>query len=173
VRALVSEAEVITIWVGSNDIWNLIYGAGVGSEPPECGPVGDTDIGCIRAAVQVVEDNLDAILAEILSLRGADEALIRIADSCNWFVGQWKEADAFEQLKEPAFEHWSGAISDLAAKHGVTVVLTHVACNGPDGDEAIPLDYRHPDPSDWYHLNEAGHVMIADLHRAVGYDRGP
>lgn len=173
VRQEVGEAEVITVWVGSNDIWDLIYGADVGSEPPACGPLGEMDLDCVREVVQVEEDNLDAILAEILSLRGADEALIRIADSCNWFVEPWRDAGAFEELKEPAFEHWSRAISDLAAKHGVAVVHTHAAFNGPDGDEAIPPEYRHPNPTEWYHVNEAGHVLIADLHRAVGYEHSP
>jgi len=170
VRALVSEAEVITIWVGSNDIWRLLYGpAGAGNA--KCGPIGDLDMDCFETEVQALVDRIDTILAEVRSLRTADQALVRIVNECNWFVVYWRDADAFEQLKEPAFEIWSRAISDLAAKHGVAVVHTYVACNGPDGDDPIAADYLQP--TDPWHFSEAGHKMIADLHRAVGYDPGP
>jgi len=170
VRALVSEAEVITIWVGSNDIWRLLYGPG-GAGNAKCGPIGDLDMDCLDANVQALEDRIDAILTEIRSLRAADQALVRIVDECNWFVEYWRDADAFEQLKEPAFEVWSQAIGDLAAKHGVAVVHTYVACNGPDGDNPIAADYLQP--TDPWHFSEAGHKMVADLHRAVGYEHGP
>jgi lysophospholipase L1-like esterase len=169
-RALVSEAEVITVWVGSNDIWRLLYGPG-GAGNAKCGPIGDLDMDCFETEVQALVDRIDAILTEIRSLRAADQALVRIVDECNWFVEYWRDADAFEQLKEPAFEVWSRAISDLGAKHGVAVVHTYVVCNGPDGDDPIAADYLQP--TDPWHFNEAGHKMIADLHRAVGYDRGP
>ena len=66
---------------------------------------------------------------------------------------------------------WSRAISGLAAKHGATAVPTYSACNGPNGDEAIPADYLLP--TDSFHFSEVGHKMAADLHRAVGYDHGP
>jgi len=170
VRALVSEAEVITIWVGSNDIWRLLYGPSGAGNPP-CGPISDLDMDCFETEVQALVDRIDAILAEVRSLRTADQALVLIAEECNWFVEYWRDAGAFEQLKGPAFDDWSRAISGLAAKHSAAAVLTYSACNGPDGDEAIPPVYLLP--TDSFHFSEAGHKMVADLHRAVGYDRGP
>ncbi len=170
VRKLVGEAEVITIWVGSNDIWILLYGP-MGAGNPRCGPISDLDMDCFETEVQALVGRIDTILAEVRSLRTADQALVRIVNECNFFVEYWRDADAFEQLKEPAFEVWSQAISDLAAKHGVAVVHTYVACNGPEGDDPIAADYVQTwDP---WHFNEVGHQMVADLHRAVGYDRGP
>jgi len=170
VRALVSEAEVITIWVGSNDIWRLLYGP-LGAGNPRCGPISDLDMDCFETEVQALVDRIDAILAEIRSLRTAGQASVLIAEDCNCFVENWRDAGAFEQLKGPAFDQWTQAISGLAAKHGAAAVPTYSACNGPDGDETIPPDYLLP--TDSFHFSEAGHKMVADLHRAVGYDQGP
>ena len=168
VRAWISEAEVITIYTGDNDVWDMLYGLREGSRT--CGSASDPDMDCIRAGEAAIEENIDAILSEILALRSADEALTLIADGCNIYVPWWQEAGIFEELKGPGYEDWSKAIDRLAEKYGVVAVHTYIACNGPEGDEPIPANLLVP--SEWFHFNEAGHRMAADLHRAAGYEHG-
>ena len=158
----IKEAEVITIWTGWNDIAQLI---GRGTEST-CGDEKDPDMDCVREGVRVLEAVIEALLVEILSLRSTDEALIRIADNCNPFVGKWKEAGVYEQFKKPVFEDWSEAIVNIASNHNVPVVHTYAALNGEKGDDKIAARYLW---QDGIHFSTEGHILIADLHRDLGY----
>lgn len=165
-RDAIRDAEVITIWTGWNDIALLI---GQGSEST-CGGEEAPDMDCVREGVRVLEADIDALLDEILSLRSTDDALIRIADNCNPFVGRWKNAGVYQQFKRPVFEDWSEAIDRIASAHNVAVVHTYTALNGEDGDDEIAARYLW---NDGIHFSPEGHVLIADLHRALGYDTDP
>jgi len=56
---------------------------------------------------------------------------------------------------------------DAAEKHGVHVVHTYHAINGPNGEQSLPPEYAQ---ADGLHFNEQGHKLLADLHREIGYE---
>lgn len=125
---------------------------------------------CVREGVQILEANIDALLTEILSLRSTNDALVRITDNCNHFVGEWREAGVYQQFKRTVFEDWSEAIAQIASNHNVPVVHTYLALNGEDGDDEIATKYLW---NDGIHFSAEGHTLIADLHRDLGYETNP
>ena len=162
-RDAIKDAEVITIWTGWNDVARFFI---LGKES-KCSDGENLDMDCVREGVRVLEVDIDALLIEILSLRSTNDTLIRIADNCNHFVGEWKEAGEYQKLKGPVFEDWSEAIVQIASNHGVPVVHTYMALNGEDGNDEIAAKYLW---ADGIHFSAEGHILIADLHRDLGYD---
>ncbi|MCP4605309.1 MAG: hypothetical protein GY847_33120 [Proteobacteria bacterium] len=162
----ISEAEVITIWTGWNDVTPLI-GLERYNVESKCGDGENLDMDCVREGVEALEADIDALLTEILSLQSVDDALIRIADSCNHFVGEWKEAGVYQEFKGPVFEDWSNAIAQIASKHDVSIVHTYPALNGQNGDQEIAAEYLW---LDGIHFSAEGHTLIANLHRDLGYE---
>lgn len=160
-RAALGQAEVITIWIGWNDMGLPL----ALFRESKCG--GANGVSCIRDAADTVSGNFDAILDEILALRGDEDTLIRVADLFNPFVDAWKQQGAFELLKEAGFEEWRANIARSAAERGVTVIQTYAALNGPDGQQ--PVSGRGLMQADGLHFNDDGHRLIAQLHREAGY----
>lgn len=161
-RTAISEAEVVTLWTGWNDFGAplSLYEGGL------CG--GPDNLDCIREAVTSFKANFDGIIAEILSLGSTTDTIIRIADVGNPFVARWKHQGTFEDLKRPCFEDWRDYIVQAASEHNIPVVHSYLVLNGPDGDED-PAD-KGLEQADGVHLNDAGHALIADLHREAGYE---
>ncbi|MCJ7625700.1 MAG: GDSL-type esterase/lipase family protein [Anaerolineaceae bacterium] len=157
----ISTAEVITIWTGWNDLGgalSLYYNS-------TCG--GDDNLDCFRQSVGMLKTNIDAIIAEILSLRNPWDAQIIIADGGNPFVDAWKEQGIFETLREPAFEVWRDHIHLAAEENDLLVVYSYEVLNGPQGD--MDPDALGIMQADGLHFNMDGHTLLADLHRELGY----
>ena len=74
---------------------------------------------------------------------------------------------SFHLLKGPAYEVWREHLIQAANRHGIHVVATYEALNGPNGDREMPPEYLQ---SDRTHFNERGHRLVADLYRSVGYE---
>src|SRR5215212_6957736 len=72
-RRALGAAEVVTFNIGINDLGH----AGEAYESGVCGGGGNQD--CLRAAVETLEENWGAILAELLSLRSTEITIIRTA----------------------------------------------------------------------------------------------
>ena len=160
----IREAEVITIWTGMNDVF-----VGVGAEPKGgvCGNWEGMDMDCIGERVERLKGNIDAIIAEILSLRSSDETLVLIADVGNPHASQWQELGLLDELKGPVMEEWITHIAKAAEENNIQVVHTYRIINGPNGDnEGAPPEITK---ADGLHLNGDGHRLLADLHRQVGY----
>ena len=162
-RSDIREAEVVTIWTGMGDVF-----VGIGSQPKGgvCGSWEELDIECARERSTKLNANIDAIMAEILSLCSPDETLVLIADVGNPHAGQWKELGLLDELKGPAMEEWIVHIAEVAEKSLVQVVHTYQVINGPNGDQGPAEDIFH---TDGIHFNTEGHKLLADLHRLVGY----
>jgi lysophospholipase L1-like esterase len=158
-----SEAEVITLWLGWHDV---LPSVGTAGNDGQCIKGEVPDLDCIREVVAPMEANFDAILAEIVALSSPTDALIRIADTANPFVGEWQELGIFEELRGPAFEDWRNYLEQSAEEYNVSVVHSYRVLNGPNGDEAGATEYMQPDG---LHINAEGHKLLADLHRDVGY----
>jgi lysophospholipase L1-like esterase len=165
-RDAISEAEVITIWIGWNDMWYFVPNRFANNQ---CANGQNLDLDCVREGASKLVANIDAILGEIVSLRSTNDTLIRIVDECNVLVKEWQEAGVFEEVKGPGFEEWSQGIVNAAAKYGIPVVHTYAALNGPRGDEPVPAELLL---ADGIHFTAEGHILVADLHRELGYEYG-
>lgn len=164
-REAIRDAEVITIWIGWNDFRESLgqYYAGT------CG--GPENLDCILESATRLNENMDAILDEILNLANPRDTLIRIADAGipPVFMATWIQHDWFETLQESCFEVWRDHLVEAADQRGITVVHTYYVLNGPGGIEKIMGIYQ----SDGIHFNDKGQRLIADLHREAGYEYAP
>jgi len=161
-RDAISEAEVITIWAWwGNDLGRELSWYNTGY----CG--GEDNLDCIREAVPSVKANFDAMIAEILSLRSTTDTIIRIANVGNPFVDEWKEQGIFEDLKSLIDDVIVEHMIQSASKHDIPIVDSYSVLNGPNGDQ--PIDPRYSQ-ADGVHLNAAGHALLAELHRELGYE---
>lgn len=150
-RSDISEAEVVTFftWPGPG------YCAGVDRED------------CFEEPLPTFRANLDAIIAEILSLRSTSDTIIRTVDWFYPYVNENKERGVFEDCKR-CLEALNEQVVQAASEHNIPVARTYSVFNGPDGDEdARDKGYVQ---ADGIHPSEAGHRLIADLHRELGYE---
>jgi hypothetical protein len=153
-------ARIVTMWLGWHDILSACFQPDTGLDDPRC--AGE--------ASRRMEQGYDELLSEVVSLADPAKSLVRgIADVGipTLLVSNWKTKGIFEDMKEQAYEAWRHHIYQAAARHRVTVVETYTTINGPDGDEATSAEYMQPDG---LHFNKAGHRLLAQLHREVGYE---
>jgi lysophospholipase L1-like esterase len=140
-RRALAAAEVVTFNIGINDLGH----AGEAYERGACG--GEDGQGCLRAAVAELEENWDAILAEILSLRSTRNTVIRTAG-----LGYTpRVAEIFEPYVARVDRH----IAASSATNGIPYAQPH-------------LHDRHMSP-DGVHPNDDGYEAIAGRLRELGY----
>jgi lysophospholipase L1-like esterase len=141
-RRDLGRAEVVTFNIGINDLGH----AGQAYESGDCG--GDDGQGCLRAAVEKLEKNWDAIVAEILSLRSPEDTVIRTAG-----LGYTpRVATIFEPYVAEVNRH----IATTSATHGIPYAQLYL----DKGDMS----------SDGVHPNDEGYEIIAARLRGLGYD---
>lgn len=159
-RSQVSGALVITWDIGGNDLNN----AHSQYTQHNCGGTDGQD--CLRNTVASFEQNWSAIIAQITALRSTGNTIIRTMDIYNPYVASDMQAGIFS-ITAPYLDEVNNYIHSSAAAAGIPVADVHTAFNGADGttDPAtlglIAVDGFHP--------NDAGHKVIADQLRALGY----
>jgi lysophospholipase L1-like esterase len=141
-RRALAAAEVVTFNIGINDLGH----AGEAYERGACG--GDDGQGCLRAAVAELEENRDAIVAEILGLRSTRNTVIRTAG-----LGYTPRVAA---IFEPYVARVDRHIAAASAEYHIPYAQPH-------------LHDRHMSP-DGVHPNDDGHEVIADGLRELGYE---
>ncbi len=156
-RQAVADANVITIWIGFNDLplSQMLYMNGM------CG--GDENLDCIRENIGEMNKSIDGMFDEILALNPSEETRIMIADNVipPVFVTDWKDHGCFDVLQEEIYESWHDHLYQAAHERGIIVVPTYRAINGPSGDQGNESLYQ----DDGIHFNVEGHRLIADIHR--------
>jgi len=140
-RQALGAAEVITFNIGINDLGH----AGEAYEMGTCG--GRDNQECLRRAVEAFEENWDAIIAELLSLRSAQDTIIRTAG-----LGYTPRID---EIFEPYVSEVNRHIATTAASHDIPCAQPY-------------LDQGHMS-SDGVHPNDDGYEVIADRLRELGY----
>lgn len=141
-RGAVRGAEVVTFNIGINDLGE----AGMAYENGACG--GPDDEECLRAAVEAVERDWDAITAEILRLRSADDAVIRTAG-----LGYTPDVDG---VYGPYLTEVNRHIAASADDNGIPYAGIRL------GREGLSQDGVHP--------NDEGYEEIAAGLRKLGYE---
>ena len=141
-RKALRGAEVVTLNIGLNDLGEATgsYEAGI------CG--GPHNKACLRAAVNKVDHNWDAIVEEILSLRSTEETIIRTAG----FGYTPRAGKLFEPYVSEATRH----IASTTAENDIPSVEVRLA------DAGMSKDGLHP--------NDRGYRVIADRLADLGYE---
>ena len=104
-----------------------------------------------------------------MALASPQDTLIRVADTGIPLVNTWQYREWLETLRGPCYEVWREHLIEAAEARGITVVYTYHVLNGPDGDDKIQGIYL----DDGIHFNDAGHRLVAELHREAGYAYAP
>jgi lysophospholipase L1-like esterase len=140
-RQALGTAEVITFNIGINDLGH----AGEAYENGTCG--GSDNQKCLRAAVETFKENWDAIIAELISLRSTENAVIRTAG-----IGYTPRVD---KIFEPYVDEVNRHIATTAANHDIPYAQPRL------GEEHMSSDGVHP--------NDQGYEVMADQLRELGY----
>jgi lysophospholipase L1-like esterase len=141
VRRALRGAEVITFNIGINDLGH----AGEAYANGACG--GENEEECLRAAVEKFEENWDAIIAELSSLRSTDDTIIRTAG-----LGYTPRVG---EVYKPYLEEVNRHLATTAARNDI-----------PYAQPNLGKGYISPDG---VHPNDKGYEVIADRLRALGY----
>jgi lysophospholipase L1-like esterase len=167
-RVSVATSTIVTVNIGGNDL----LGARGDYKDRACGGADNQD--CLRSGLAVFRANFNAILAEVRSLRGSRNTIIRTMDIYNPFVNEDRAQDTWPndqgndfQVLKPYLDAINGQIASTATARNIPFARVYLAFNGPNGDI---------DPSDLgllsfdgLHPNGRGHRRIADLLRGLGY----
>jgi lysophospholipase L1-like esterase len=140
-RRKLRAAEIITFNIGINDLGE----AGEAYENGSCG--GEDNLQCLRAAVERVKGNWDAIISELLGLRSTDKALIRTAG-----IGYTPRVD----------EHFKPYLHEVNRHIATTAAENEI----PYAQPYLDKGYINPDG---VHPNDDGYEVIADRLRELGY----
>ena len=157
-RDHISEAEVVTLVIGFNDVGLQLIGP---YKRGDCG--GEDNRDCIRDALESFRVNYDAIIAELFTLCSS-KTIIRTMTNYYGNLRYWSFKEDLRPFIEPLNDHTVQA----ASENNIPVALAHLAFNGPDGDED-PADKGYL-ASDGVHASELGAAVIADLHQELGYE---
>ena len=156
-REAVSEAEVVTIRIGSGDMFLQLRDYKLKT----CG--GEDNEDCIRAAAESFKENYEAIIAEILALCQS-KTIIRTE---TYYYTNWV-GYGFSATTRPFFEPLNDIIVQTASENNIPVALVHLVFNGPNGDQSA-LDTGYI--SDGGELpSEQGSKAMAELLRELGYE---
>ncbi len=159
-RNHITTSKIVTWDIGGDDLANAHDHFTQGT----CGGTDNED--CFRTAVSTFEQNWSSIITELLKLRATNNTIIRTMDIYNPYVASDMQKGIFTTV-EPYLDQVNNYIHTTAAAHNIPVAAVHQAFNGTDGTQ---------DPgaqgliaADGFHPNDAGHKVIADQFRVLGY----
>ena len=167
-RVSVAASPIVTVNIGGND---LLVGRN-SYKDRTCGGADNQD--CLRAGIATFSANFNAILAEVRSLRGSSNTIIRTMDVYNPFVNEDRAQDTWPndqgndfQVLKPYIDAVNNQIAATATARNIPYAKVYLAFNGPNGD--IDPGDRGLIAFDGLHPNESGHRLIAELLRGLGY----
>ncbi|MEJ7720182.1 MAG: SGNH/GDSL hydrolase family protein [Ilumatobacteraceae bacterium] len=163
-RAALERADLIVIEVGLNDSpWNKL------DDPCDAAPKypviewSKITGGCIDRVAREYERTLDAILAEVETLRAGKPTVLRLTNVYNAVLGNHVDASwdspAAVAPSKAANERFAEVQCRLVEEHQGECIDVYRTFNGTDGSSAaksfLAADYTHPGPK--------GHEVIAEL----------
>jgi lysophospholipase L1-like esterase len=158
VQRAVKQANVVIFYATPTDyIGDRIYILGAGSEKYDCS----------AKALASYKADLEAIIAEIFSLRKGQPTIIRAMNSYNPVSSEWKKRGMYDEYKR-CWDALNATIHQAATEHKIPVADVYAAFNGPNHDQD-PRDQGYLG-ADGVHTNEAGDKVIVDTLRKLGYE---
>ncbi len=172
-QSAVLQSEVITWNIGINDFSN----ARNTYKKRKCG--GNDNQDCLRSAVAKLKNNWDGIINEILIRRGTTFTIIRTMDIYNPWVATDKAKNTTQDKSETTvkgndfqvlryyLDQMNGHIVTTTTNNLIPCARVYLAFNGANGDEdPVAKGYI---AGDGLHPSDAGHQLIANLLRGLGY----
>jgi lysophospholipase L1-like esterase len=156
-RGDIQKAEVITIGVGSADMFYAVTNFGAG---------GQNDQTRLKEEVNTFRETYETMLTELLSLTSPTDTIIRVMDFYYPYVGRDQEKGIYNQTKR-SWQRFNKCIIQAARKHGIPVAQVFQAFHGSHGNDD-PAEKGYLDP-DGKHSSEAGMKVIAEEFRKLGY----
>jgi lysophospholipase L1-like esterase len=162
-RSKLAAAEIITVTISAND-WEPTYNAFLAG--------GCEDLRCLDNRLDRIEENLEAIVGELLAIRSPEDTIIRFTDYFDSLIknpvarAAGLRAHLWRDLV-PTIRKWSEAICGLAESNGIACARMAPAFNGQDGSTSpyreglLAIDGRH--------LSDEGHRLMARELGALGF----
>ncbi len=168
-RELLSGARVVTLEIpvpfliprtSREELYTALTGGTFG---------GPDNQDCLREALALYKEDVDAIFAELTALRSPSEAIIRAGDCWlpSGLATAWHQQDIYEILK-PYWEAANEYVTQTAAEHNIPTAGVYLAMNGPKGEE-VPAEYVHSGSGGIF-ANETGDAVIVEAYRKLGYE---
>jgi lysophospholipase L1-like esterase len=164
-RTAVADADIVIVSTGHDDTpWNAIDDGCDGADVVDVlawhlytGP-------CVVQVAERHEEELNAILDEIESLRGGKPTAIRVLTDYNDIIGWDRAAPGSTDTSVEVLDAFYDATCKAAEAHGAVCVDVYHAFNGADSRKAagnlLADDYLHP--------SAKGHKRIAELLMEAG-----
>ena len=163
-RGQLEKAEIITVTISGND-WEPAYDAVLAGRCKR--------LRCLENTLSDIEENLEAIVDELLTLRSTSETIIRFTDYFDGLIRNpvARAAGLRPRLWRdlvPTIRAWSDVTCEVAENSGIPCARTSPAFNGPDGSRS---PYREGLlASDGRHLSDEGHGLMAREVAALGFE---
>ncbi len=156
-REDIRNAEVITIGVGSGDMFPAIW---------RHSDLGQNDRLQLKQTVEVFRETYNSMLSEVVSLAPPTDTIIRIMDFYFPYVGRYKEKGIYSSTKQ-YWMKFNECIIQAGQRHSIPVARVFEAFNGPVGyDDPGEKGYLAFDEK---HSSEKGMKLIAEKFRNLGY----
>jgi lysophospholipase L1-like esterase len=160
------EAEIVTVQISGNDFRSANDAALQG----DCAASGD--LSCHEEALEGIKENLEAIVQEILSLRGTSDTIIRIIDNFDEFpdnevMESYGFPEDYSETIRPIIRKWNRFTCELAERNDIPCVSLYEAFNGPRGTES-PFQ-KGLLAADGDHLSDKGHEAVAAELAELGF----
>ncbi len=167
-RTAVTHAEIVTWNIGGNDL-RLARDR---YRNRTCGGADNQD--CLRSATVLLKSNFTAITDAIVALRQDSQGLVRSMDLFYPFVNEDRARDTWQgdggatDLDElmPYVQEVNAHIGSTLTARRIPYARVFSAYNGDGSRDPGDLGYIS---FDGFHPNDAGHTVIADLLRRLGY----
>lgn len=163
VPGLVREAEVVVVYGNPLDSISPSRPGDWNCTPGQALYVKD----CAPETFHAYQADLEAIHAEILSLRGDSPVLIRAFDAYNPLYSKYRARGVYDECVG-CWQNYNQAIHQAAAVYNIPTARVFDAFNGPNHDED-PRDKGYIG-ADGIHATAAGQQVIADRLHELGYE---
>lgn len=165
-RKAVKGAEIVTISIGVNDL-EAHFGEYLSKS---CG--GPDNQQCFRDALPPFKKTWDAILAQVVRLRGTHKSIVRVTNDYNPFPGNVQAAanfgEDFVSVFTPYLRELNAYRCSTAKKMKIPCADVATAFNGPETTEsAFAKGLIGKD--EFAHPSAKGHQLIAQTLGALGY----
>jgi lysophospholipase L1-like esterase len=167
VRQAVTGADIVTVTIGHNDTpWNVANDPCDGErEYPDAQWTAYAE-PCVATWAAEYGRNLDAILAEIRTLRDGASTMVRVTNDYNDIIGDPTASAGADGPTRTVLDASTRTACAAARRAGALCADVYHAFNGPKGTrDAGPLlasDHTHP--------SQSGQDLIAELLRRLGYE---